>query len=184
MEHVLAGMNVSCPFQPHGCAEMVPYVSEQAHKALCTHAPRHCPISGCTGYAGMPLREHIQQDHPGVVRTVVSPRILTPLSMRAHEQARVVRLGDGDGNGDGGAEFLFVVGQYKELGRALSVVRLVDESVDKQDFKYRIEVAGKAGVLSLSGEPLDAERLVEPYEASPFLFVPNKDYFQVFIGLK
>ncbi|XP_066313970.1 uncharacterized protein [Miscanthus floridulus] len=191
MEHILGGLHVPCPFRQHGCAEMIPYTSELAHKALCVHAPRHCPISGCAGYVGKPLREHVRQDHPGVVRTVVSPRCLRPLRMRAHEQARVVRLSDsdGDGGGGGGAEFLVVVGQYKDLGRALSVVHLVDESVDEQDFKHRIEVVGKAGVLSLSGETLDAERLAEPYEASPFLFVPNETWdspegIRVFIELK
>jgi E3 ubiquitin-protein ligase SIAH1 len=187
MEHILGGLQVACPFRQHGCAEMIPYTSELAHKALCVHAPRHCPISGCAGYVGKPLREHVRQDHPGVVRTVVSPRCLTPLRMRAHEQARMVRLGDG--NGDGGAEFLVVVGEYKELGRALSVVHLVDESVDEQDFKHRIEVVGKAGILSLSGETLDAEGLAEPYEANPFLFVPNETWdspegIRVFIELK
>jgi E3 ubiquitin-protein ligase SIAH1 len=183
VEHILAGLHVPWPFRQHGCAEMIPYASEQAHKASCAHVPRHCPISGCSGYAGKPLREHVRQDHPGVVHTVVPPRCLTPLRMRAHEQARMVRLGDG------GAEFLIVVGQYKQQGRALSVVRLVGKSVDKQDFKHRIEVVGKAGVLSLSGETLDGERLVLPYEASPFLFVPNETWdspenILVFIELK
>ncbi|KXG32029.1 hypothetical protein SORBI_3003G092600 [Sorghum bicolor] len=193
MEHFLGGIHVPCPFQQHGCTEMIPYASEQAHKASCAHAPRHCPISGCAGYAGKPLREHIRQDHPGVVRTVVSPCCLRPLRMRAHEQARVVRLCNGTGNGDdgggGGAEFLVVVGQYKQLGRALSVVHLVDESVDEQDFKHRIDVVSKAGVLSLSGETLDAEHLAEPYEASLFLFVPNETWdspegIRVFIELE
>lgn len=183
MEHVVAGLDVPCPFRKHGCAEMVPYASEQAHKASCIYTTRHCPISGCAGYGGKPLREHVQQDHPGVARTVISPRSLTSLTMRADEQARVVKLDHG------GAEFLVVVGQYKQLGRALSVVLLMDESVDKQDFKHKIEVVGKAGVLSLSGETLDAEWLIEPYKASPFLFVPNETWdspegTSVFIELK
>ena len=64
VEHVLAGLHMPCLFRQHGCAEMVPYASEQAHKA---YALRHCPISGCSGYAGKPLCEHVRQDHPGVV---------------------------------------------------------------------------------------------------------------------
>ncbi|KAG0536847.1 hypothetical protein BDA96_03G097400 [Sorghum bicolor] len=185
MEHILVGMRMPCPFRQHGCAKMIPYASVQAHKASCVHAPCHCPISGCTGYGSKPLREHIRQDHPGVVRTIISPHCLTPLRMHAHEQARMVRLGDSDGS----PEFLVIVGQYKQLGRMLSVVRLVDESVVEQDFKHRIEVVGNAGVLSLSGETLDAERLKEPYKASPFLFVPNETWdspegIRVFIELK
>jgi E3 ubiquitin-protein ligase SIAH1 len=50
-------------------------------------------------------------------------------------------------------------------------------------------VVGKAGILSLSGETLDAEGLAEPYEANPFLFVPNETWdspegIRVFIELK
>jgi E3 ubiquitin-protein ligase SIAH1 len=71
--------------------------------------------------------------------------------------------------------FKLVVDQDKmPSGRALSMIRLMDEPVDDEvDFNYMIEVVGAAGVLSLSGQPEGAGRLTKPYQAKAFLFVPN-----------
>jgi hypothetical protein len=71
--------------------------------------------------------------------------------------------------------FKLVVDQDKmPSGRALSMIRLMDEPVDDEvGFKYRNGVVGAAGVLPLSGQPEEADRLRKPYQANTFLFVPN-----------
>ncbi|RCV24429.1 hypothetical protein SETIT_5G083300v2 [Setaria italica] len=182
MERVLAGLSVPCAFRQHGCAEMIPYGGKQAHEASCRYAPCHCPIPGCAGYAGKSLAVHVGVDHPDVHRTRVRPDCLTPLRMRAFEQARVVLLGHGC------AEFLLVVGMDVPSGRSLSLVGLMDEQFD--EFKYRIEVVGKDGVLALFGQAARVDRLARPYHASAFLFVPNAIWdsypedIPVFIHLK
>ncbi|OEL19433.1 hypothetical protein BAE44_0019550 [Dichanthelium oligosanthes] len=166
MERVLAGLSMPCAFRQHGCDAMIPYADKQAHEASCAFAPCYCPIPGCAGYyAGKSLRDHVQVDHPAVYRTRVSPGCLSALRMRAFEQARVVWLGNC------GAEFLLVAGGDVPSGRSLSLVGLMDEQFE--EFKYRIEVVGKDGVLALSGQAEGVERMVRPYQASAFLFVPN-----------
>ncbi|XP_062208797.1 E3 ubiquitin-protein ligase SINA-like 7 [Phragmites australis] len=167
MERILDGLSVPCAFRQHGCAEMVPYADKQDHVASCIHAPCHCPIAGCAGYTGASLRYHIKVDHPAVQSTLVRLGCLTALRMRGGEPARVACLGNGR------TEFLLVVGQDVPSGRTLSVLHLMDEPSDDEDFKYKIEVVGEAGVLSLSGQAEGVERLAKPYQASAFLFVPN-----------
>ena len=83
-------------------------------------------------------------------RTRVKPGCLTPLRM---PHARVVWL---DNNC---AELLLVAGRDVPGGRSLSIVRLMDELFEVEDeLKYRIEVVGMDGVLSLSGPPKGVER--------------------------
>ncbi|RLN22754.1 E3 ubiquitin-protein ligase SINA-like 7 [Panicum miliaceum] len=184
MERVLAGVSVPCPFRQHGCAEMIPYASKEAHEGACRYAPCHCPIPGCAGYAGKSLVDHVQVDHPDVHRTRVKPGCLTALRMRSSEQARMVWL-------DNCAELLLVAGRDMPGGRSLSIVGLVDDLFEFEDeLKYRIEVVGKDGVLSLSGPTKGVKRLDRPYQASAFLFVPNAIWdsnpedIPVFIHLK
>ncbi|KAJ1282842.1 hypothetical protein BS78_03G083000 [Paspalum vaginatum] len=181
MERLLAGLSVACPFREHGCAEMIPYADKQAHKASCAHAPRYCPIAGCAGYAGQSsLSDHVLQDH-AVQRTRVRHGSLTPLRMSRLEPARVLWL-------DCGGEFLLTVGDDVPSGRSLSMLGFMDTLDD--EFKYKIEVVGKAGVLSLSGQVEGVERLSKPYQASAFLYVPNAIWdsspedIPVFIELK
>ncbi|KAL6627526.1 hypothetical protein ACP70R_031252 [Stipagrostis hirtigluma subsp. patula] len=170
MERVLDGLSVPCAFRELGCAEMVPYAETRAHAASCAHAPCHCAVAGCDGYdGGASLRDHVELDHPEVRRTRVSPGRPAALGMRAGEEARVVRL-IGAGRA---AEFLLVVGREVPSGRTLSVVRLTNEPLDDEEFKYKIEVVGESGVLSLSGQAEGVERLTKPYQASAFLFVPE-----------
>ncbi|KAK3160200.1 hypothetical protein QOZ80_1BG0056520 [Eleusine coracana subsp. coracana] len=171
MERVLDGLSVPCAFRDHGCTETVPYAEKQTHEATCAYLPCHCPIPGCDGYSGgQSLRHHVVVYHPEVARTRVAPRRLTALRMQLADQARVLRLGD-----DEGREFMLVVGRDMPSGRALSVVHLVNENepVVENDFKYKVEVVGKTGVLSLSGQPEAVDRLTKPYQATAFLFVPN-----------
>ncbi|XP_062233505.1 E3 ubiquitin-protein ligase SINA-like 3 [Phragmites australis] len=184
MERVLDGLSVPCAFRQHGCAKMIPYAEKPAHDASCDYAPCYCPIAGCAGgYAGATLRDHVELDHPAVHRTRVRPGCLTALRMRAGEVARMVCLGPGT------AEFLLVVARDVPSGRALSVVRLMDEPFE-EEFRYRIEVVGKAGVLSLSGQADGIDRLPRPYQARAFLFVPDAIWdsspedIPVFIELK
>lgn len=70
-------------------------------------------------------------------------------------------------------EFLLVVGWGMATGRELSVIHLFNDLLEEKDFKYKIEVVGKAGVLSLSGQPEGVDRLTKPYQANASLFVPN-----------
>ncbi|XP_025815684.1 E3 ubiquitin-protein ligase SINA-like 2 [Panicum hallii] len=184
MERVLAGVSVPCPFRQHGCAEMIPYASKEAHEGSCRYAPCHRPIPSCTGYAGKSLVDHVQVDHPDVHRTRVKPGCLTALRMRSSEQARMLWL-------DNCAELLLVAGTDVPGGRSLSIVWLMDELFEVEDeLKYRIEVVGKDGVLSLSGPTKGVERFDRPYQASAFLFVPNAIWdshpedIPVFIHLK
>ncbi|KAG2595988.1 hypothetical protein PVAP13_5KG123300 [Panicum virgatum] len=175
MERVLAGVSVPCPFREHECTEMIPYASKEAHEGSCSYAPCHCPIPGCAGYAGKSLIDHVQVDQPDVRRTRVKQGCLTPLRMRSSEQARVVWL---DSNC---AELLLVAGRDVPGGRYFEV---------EDELKYRIEVVGKDGVLSLSGPTKVVERLDRPYQASAFLFVPDAIWdshpedIPVFIHLK
>ncbi|CAL4951143.1 unnamed protein product [Urochloa decumbens] len=166
IERFLAGMSVPCLFRQHGCTEMIPYGDTQAHEASCRYAPSHCPIPGCAGYAGKSLVDHVRVGHPNVHHTSVRPDCLTPLRMRASEQARVLWLGSCC------AKFLLVAGRDVPSGRSLSIVGLMDEQF-QDEFKYRIEVVSKDGVLALSGQANGVERLARPYQASAFLFVPN-----------
>ncbi|CAO2174412.1 unnamed protein product [Urochloa humidicola] len=183
MERFLAGLSVPCPFRTHGCAEMIPYTDKQAHEASCRYAPSHCPIPGCAGYAGKSLADHVEGDHPTVHHTSVKPDCLTPLRMRASEKARVLWLGGCC------ARFLLVAGRDVPSGRSLSIVGLLDERF-QDEFKYRIEVVGKDGVLALSGQANGVVRFGRPYQASAFLFVPNAIWdaypedIPVFIHLK
>ena len=115
-------------------------------------------------------------------RTRVKPGCLTPLRM---PHARVVWL---DNNC---AELLLVAGRDVPGGRSLSIVGLMGELFEVEDeLKYRIEVVGKDGVLSLSGPTKVVERLDRPYQARAFLFVPDAIWdshpedIPVFIHLK
>ena len=42
-----------------------------------------------------------------------------------------------------------------------------------EELKYKIEVVGKAGVLSLWSQIEGVQRLRKPYQASALLYVPN-----------
>jgi E3 ubiquitin-protein ligase SIAH1 len=140
MERVLDGLSVPCAFRERGCAAMVPYAARQAHEAECHYMPSHCPIAGCDGDSDRSLRDHV------AVRTGCP----TAMRMRLDEEARVLCLGDKE-------EFMLVVDQDMPSGRALSMIRLMDEPVDDEvGFKYRNGVVGAAGVLPLSGQPEEA----------------------------
>lgn len=167
MERVLDGLTVPCSFRQHGCTRMVPYAERLIHEASCLHAQCYCPIAGCRTYAGLSLLKHIELEHPAIQRTRVKPACLTRLKMREGEPACVVCLGDDR------AVFLVVVDRSVPSGRSLSVVRLMTEPFQEEEFKYKIEVFAKAGILSLSGEAESVGRLTSPYQASAFLFVPD-----------
>ncbi|TVU22161.1 hypothetical protein EJB05_31843 [Eragrostis curvula] len=185
MERVLDGLSVPCAFRQNGCTEMIPYAEKQDHAASCAHAPRHCPIAGCNGYNyGGSLLGHIELDHPDVRRTHVTSDFLNALGMREGEIARVLLLGNGR------AQFLLVVGRGLPSGRTLSVIHLVEEPLDVEDFEYTVKVAGEATVLSLCDRAEGVKHLTKPYQANVFLFVPNAiwdaapDNLEVFIELK
>lgn len=82
------------------------------------------------------------------------------------EPARLVSLGSR-------AVFLLVVDRTIPSGLTLSVIHLVSDPIEKEDFKYKIKVHTRAGILSLSGETQSVGRLMRPYQAGASLFVSD-----------
>ncbi|VAH71017.1 unnamed protein product [Triticum turgidum subsp. durum] len=154
MERVLGGMTVPCSFREFGCSATIPFTKKLTHEESCLHAPCHCPIPYCRLYAnsGRSLREHIETKHC------------------------LVPYGDARAGSLSPAVFLLVVERSGPSGRAVSVVQLVSEPVkeeEEKDFKYKIQVHTRAGVLSLSGETQSVGRLMRPYQAAASLFVSD-----------
>ncbi|VAH55464.1 unnamed protein product [Triticum turgidum subsp. durum] len=154
MERVLGGMTAPCSFREFGCSATIPFTKKLTHEESCVHAPCHCPIPYCRLYAnrGRSLCEHIETKHC------------------------LVPYGDARAGSLSPAVFLLVVERSGPSGRAVSVVQLVSEPVkaaEEKDFKYKIQVHTRAGVLSLSGETQSVGRLMRPYQATASLFVSD-----------
>ncbi|XP_020175304.1 E3 ubiquitin-protein ligase SINA-like 4 [Aegilops tauschii subsp. strangulata] len=172
MERVLGGMTAPCSFREFGCSATIPFTKKLTHEESCLHAPCHCPIPYCRLYAnrGQCLREHIETKHCLVPYGDATFGSLSPVRVCDSEPARLVFL-------DARAVFLLVVERSGPSGRAVSVVQLVSEPVkeeeEEKDFKYKIQVHTRAGVLSLSGETQSVGRLMRPYQAAASLFVSD-----------
>ncbi|XP_037417213.1 putative E3 ubiquitin-protein ligase SINA-like 9 [Triticum dicoccoides] len=164
---ILGGLTMPCSFQGHGCTETIRFTEKLAHEESCLHAPCHCPIAGCHPYHGRSLRDHINLEHATIQYTRVTARSLYPLSMRNDEPARLVSLGSR-------AVFLLVVDRSIPSGRALSLIHLVSDPIEKEDFKYKIEVHTRIGILSVSGsETPSVGRLMRTHQAGALLFVSD-----------
>ncbi|XP_020186008.2 putative E3 ubiquitin-protein ligase SINA-like 9 [Aegilops tauschii subsp. strangulata] len=166
LERILAGLAVPCSFQEHGCTEMIPFTEKLAHEESCLHAPCHCPIAGCCPYPGRSLHDHIKAEHPMIQYTRITAGRLYPLSMRHDELACLVSLGSK-------AVFLLVVDRSVPSGLTLSVIHLMSDPIEREDFKYKIQVHTQTGILSLSGETQSVGRLRGPYQAGASLFVSD-----------
>lgn len=167
VEHILGGMTVPCSFREHGCTDMIPFAEKLAHEESCPHAPCYCPIPGCRPYPRRSLRDHIKMHHTPVQYTNVTAGNFCPVRMRDEEPARFVSLGSK------GAMFLLVVDRSVPSGRGLSVIHLVNEEAGVDDFKYKIQVYTRTGILCLSGETQSVGRLMRPYQAGASLFVSD-----------
>ncbi|XBI61286.1 putative E3 ubiquitin-protein ligase SINA-like 6 [Triticum dicoccoides] len=166
LERILGGLAVPCSFQEHGCTEMIPFTEKLAHEESCLHAPCHCPIAGCCPYPGRSLCDHINAEHPTIQYTRITAGRLYPLSMRHDEPARLVSLGSK-------VVFLLVVDRSIPSGLTLSVIHLMSDPIEREGFKYKIQVHTQTGILSLSGETQSVGRLRGPYQAGASLFVSN-----------
>uniref|UniRef100_A0ACD5TRU3 Uncharacterized protein n=1 Tax=Avena sativa TaxID=4498 RepID=A0ACD5TRU3_AVESA len=166
VEQIICGMTVPCSFREHGCADMIPFTEKLVHEESCPHAPCYCPIAGCRSYARQSLHDHINLQHPTVQHTNVTGGNFCPLRMRDEEPARFVSLGSG-------RTFLLVVDRSVPTGRGLSVIHLVNEQIREDDFKYKIQVYTRTGILCLSGETQSVERLTKAYQAGASLFVSD-----------
>ncbi|XBI23616.1 hypothetical protein VPH35_048815 [Triticum aestivum] len=150
MERVLGGMTAPCSFREFCCSATIPFTKKLTHEESCLHAPCHCPIPYCRLYAnsGRSLCEHIETKHCLVPYGDATAGSLSPVTLSDNEPVRLVFL-------DARAMFLLVVERCVPSGRAVSVVQLVSEPVkeeEEKDFKYKIQVHTRAGVLSLPGE--------------------------------
>ncbi|XP_040257977.2 putative E3 ubiquitin-protein ligase SINA-like 9 [Aegilops tauschii subsp. strangulata] len=164
---ILGGLTMPCSFKEHGCTETIPFTEKLAHEESCLHAPCHCPIAGSRPYRGRSLRDHINMEHATIQYTRVTASSLSPLSMRNDEPARLVSLGSR-------AVFLLVVDRSIPSGRALSVIHLVSDPIEKEDFKYKIEVHTRIGILSVSGSKTPSVgRLTTTYQAGASLLVSD-----------
>lgn len=168
MERVLGGMTVPCSFQEYGCSVTIPFTEKLTHEESCLHAPCYCPIPGCGPYAncGRSLRDHIDTNHSLITYTGVTDGSLSLMRVPSGQSARLVYL-------DTGAVFLLVVERGVPSGRSVSVIRLADEPVKDEDFKYTIQVHTRTGVLSLSGKTPSIGRLMKPYQAAASLLVSD-----------
>ena len=167
LEHIISGMTVPCSFKEHGCTDMIQFTEKVAHEVSCFHAPCYCPIAGCHPYARLSLRGHIALQHRMVQCTNLTAGELCPLKLCDWEPARFLSLTSRL------AVFLLVVDRSVPSGRTLSVIHLACEPLGVDDFKYKIQVYTRTGILCLSGETQSVGCLTRPYQAGASLFVPE-----------
>ncbi|KAM0889424.1 hypothetical protein ACQ4PT_027702 [Festuca glaucescens] len=182
VENILGGMIARCSFREHGCTAIVPFTEKLSHEDSCLHAPCHCPIAGCRPYARKPLRDHLTMEHPEMQLSGVIAGDFYPMRIGEEESARVVSLYGT------GAAFLLVVDRSVPLGGyTLSVIHLASEPAGQNDFKYKIQVSTRAGILCLSGKTQSVGCLRSPYQARASMFVEEDiwcpEYSPVYIEL-
>ncbi|XP_051220972.1 uncharacterized protein [Lolium perenne] len=184
VEKILGGMTTRCSFSEHGCTAIIPFMEKLSHEAFCLHAPCYCPIAGCRPYVRKPLRDHLSMEHPGLQLSGVIAGDLYPMRIGEGESAHVVSLYGT------GAAFLLVVDRSVPLaGYTLSVIHLASEPAPGQhDFKYKIQVSTRAGIICLSGKTQSVGCLRSPYQPCASMFVEediwDPEYSPVYIELR
>jgi E3 ubiquitin-protein ligase SIAH1 len=184
VEKILGGMTTRCSFSEHGCTAIIPFMEKLSHEAFCLHAPCYCPIAGCRPYVRKPLRDHLSMEHPGLQLSGVIAGDLYPMRIGEGESAHVVSLFGT------GAAFLLVVDRSVPLaGYTLSVIHLASEPAPGQhDFKYKIQVSTRVGIICLSGKTQSVGCLRSPYQPCASMFVEediwDPEYSPVYIELR
>jgi hypothetical protein len=184
VENILGGMTAQCSFREHGCTAIILFTEKLSHESSCLHSPCYCPIAGCRPYARKPLRDHLIMDHPGMLHSGVMAGNLCAMRIGDGESARFVSVLDGKG-----AVFLLVVDRSVPLGYTLSVIHLASEPAPGQhDFKYKIQVSTRAGIICLSGKTQSVGCLRSPYQPCASMFVEediwDPEYSPVYIELR
>jgi E3 ubiquitin-protein ligase SIAH1 len=155
VELIIGGMTVPCSFREHGCTDMIPFAEMLAHEDSCIHAPCYCPVAGCRPYARKSLHQHIIKEHSAVQLSRVTASNLCPVHIHNEESVHIVFLESR------GAMFLLLVDRSAPSGRGLSVIHLVTLPAGRSDFKYKIQVYTRSGILCLSGETAELRASVE-----------------------
>jgi hypothetical protein len=166
-------------------------------------APKRALITGITGQDGIYLSELLlskgyevygllrgQNNPKAAMLEEVLPSVrviagdLYPMRIGEGESAHVVSLYGT------GAAFLLVVDRSVPLaGYTLSVIHLASEPAPGQhDFKYKIQVSTRAGIICLSGKTQSVGCLRSPYQPCASMFVEediwDPEYSPVYIELR